>query len=378
MKKIINAMITAFFSVLLAVSASAEVENIIYTNSFSYGLEGISNIQKTDTGGGYEIRTEDTKKILSVSLGMAKDGTVRSVGAAMGDENMKNYTLRVRMRCLQTIKADGLIFFNASSGAEYYALRVYSDGTIKLFKNSLTTDVGGSGAGILPHVSVYMWNTYTVKSVNGFIEVYVNNIEEPVISWVDSSPIESGRVGVGIIGSTYAPAQMHFSDLEVIGETLEASNNAAAVLASNTALAIGSPRIFINGEKRYIDNLNPDIVPYLDGGRTMVPLRAYGEAIGFEADYSEGQIVLRSGDKILSVTAGSNLCSINGEEYRLTNNVTVKNDRSFVPLRDIAQLFGKEVLWRDNGVIIISGNSIESMVDYETADIISKNLGKNK
>ncbi len=376
MKKIIIAALA--FIMLFGVSAYAdETENMLYANSFCYGLKGISDLQKSSETGGYEIKTMDTKKVLSVYMGLSQNNKDRSSGVMMGPDDTESYTLSVNMRGQQTIKADGIIFFNVNSGAEFYALRVYSDGTMKICKNSIFSSVGGTGEGMLPeNTKIYFWNNFRIKSDRGIIEVYVNNSETPSIVWEDSSPLTGGKVGFGVFGATYASAEMYFSDVKITTETAGATAAAQAVLSNGIAFTTGSPVFFINGEENRIDAVNPDVVPYIEEDRTMIPLRALGEAIGFDVGWSEGKITLTKDEITLGLTSGSDICYINGDPFTLTNKVTIKQNRSFVPLRNITELFGKKVLWKDNGVIVISDDDMTNSVTNEIAELIGKKSGK--
>ena len=373
MKK--HIIITLMLSLLFSSAAFAEStdENIIYSNSFSYGLGGVSDFLKTAAAGGYEIRNEDRQKVLAVSLGMGRDGASRSVCAQMGKTDGKDFNLYVKMRAQQTKTVDGLILFNINSGTSYYALRVGSDGVIKLCKSSISQEMGGATGKLPADALPYYRNSYKITVTDGTVEVYINGAETPAISTADSEPITGGSIALGAVGSTYAPAEIIFSDLYV---TDGKENNVLLTLGNSAAYTVGSPLYINGGEFKRIDENNPDVAPFIENDRAMIPLRTLSESLGFEVFWDNGKITLQKSGKTLTLQSGSDICYTDGKEIKLTNAVMIKHDRSYIPLRSISEMFGKNVLWRDSGVIIIADVNMEDKVSDNLAENITKIFGK--
>jgi hypothetical protein len=65
----------------------------------------------------------------------------------------------------------------------------------------------------------------------------------------------------------------------------------------------------------------------------------------------------------------------NGEEKALESPAVIKNGRTLVPMRNIAESLGKKVLWVDGG-LIIAGENPETVHSYEwVQDMTEDNFG---
>lgn len=101
-------------------------------------------------------------------------------------------------------------------------------------------------------------------------------------------------------------------------------------------------RVLINGTAVVFD-----VPPIIQSGRTLVPLRAISEALGAEAEWcpqSQG-ITLTIAGAIIRMTVGSDQVSINGNSITLDTPPILTNGRTLIPLRDISELFGYDVVW---------------------------------
>ena len=124
-------------------------------------------------------------------------------------------------------------------------------------------------------------------------------------------------------------------------------------------LKLGAPNALVNLEKTPIEEGSDSVVPYTENDRTLVPLRFIGESLGASVSYdgSEGidKIEIKYAQDTLNLTVGSDIMLKNGSEIKLDTAATITgDDRTFVPLRAIAEAFGKEVFWDDMGLIVIS------------------------
>ncbi|MGF7046935.1 hypothetical protein J2T13_001437 [Paenibacillus sp. DS2015] len=103
-------------------------------------------------------------------------------------------------------------------------------------------------------------------------------------------------------------------------------------------------RVVVNGRKINF----PDAQPFVDAqGRTQVPSRFIAEALGasttWNAKEQKASFVL---EKIkLVLTIGQSKYLLNGGTYRMDTVAIVKNARTYVPARYVAQAFGAEVKW---------------------------------
>ena len=106
----------------------------------------------------------------------------------------------------------------------------------------------------------------------------------------------------------------------------------------------------------YGQNATLDAAPFLKDGRSMVPLRYIGEALGATVTwFAESQSVhYQKGDLLMELTLNNPQAIMNGEPITLDVAPTLVNGRTFVPIRVISEFFGAKVTWRgaDRSIII--------------------------
>lgn len=92
-----------------------------------------------------------------------------------------------------------------------------------------------------------------------------------------------------------------------------------------------------------------DVAPILKPGKTFVPLRFIGQALGFlvEWDVKTKKVTLNDGFTRMNFTIGQNVYFINNEPKFLSlyEEPFIEENRTFVPLRIIGESFGREVRW---------------------------------
>lgn len=81
--------------------------------------------------------------------------------------------------------------------------------------------------------------------------------------------------------------------------------------------------------------------------RTMVKIRRLAEALGFEVDYKhEGRYIYINGeDKEIELQIDNKIAKVNGEEITLDVAPFIEDDITIVPLRFISEVLGKDVKW---------------------------------
>jgi len=89
---------------------------------------------------------------------------------------------------------------------------------------------------------------------------------------------------------------------------------------------------------------------YYSGGRIMVPIRAVHEALGACVTWDDSNNAATSvlGDNVLTMTLGSNIYKLNGEDFTMEAQVEMKTDRIFAPVRYIAKGFGKKISYHEH------------------------------
>ena len=89
----------------------------------------------------------------------------------------------------------------------------------------------------------------------------------------------------------------------------------------------------------------PDQKPILRNDRTLVPIRFIAESLGYEVDWdAKENTALIDGGRI-KLWIGTNRAELNGKKVTLDTNSILVNDRTMVPLRIIAETLDCTVDW---------------------------------
>ena len=148
------------------------------------------------------------------------------------------------------------------------------------------------------------------------------------------------------------------------------------------SVTIGEPNLFIDGIEIPIDESGS--VAYVENGRTMMPVRGIAEAIGAEVSYDNNTqtVTVENEDTMIAMTIGKNEMEVNGQSVMLLNAPEIKDERTMLPVRDVAEALDCEVEWQQETqtatftrayqtkrVIVNSEQAdTENAVDYFSAD----------
>lgn len=127
---------------------------------------------------------------------------------------------------------------------------------------------------------------------------------------------------------------------------------------------------------------NAEVPPFIDSnGRTLVPIRFIAEQLGCEVLWQdsgeENTVTIKNNTSKIKLKIGENVVYINGIQKPIDTTAILKDDRTFVPLRFIAEALGVSVEWdsETKTVIITTGNAQASLpVTSNTGDFIGKEL----
>lgn len=125
-----------------------------------------------------------------------------------------------------------------------------------------------------------------------------------------------------------------------------------------------TPQIEYNGKI-----IKSDVQPFIQNERTMVPIRFISETLGYKVDWNnEERLVSITGkDTSLELKIGSKKAKVNGKEVELDAPSIIKNERTFVPLRFVAENLKAEVKWdNDNFKVIINDSSNSSILNLSS------------
>jgi uncharacterized protein YbbC (DUF1343 family) len=124
-------------------------------------------------------------------------------------------------------------------------------------------------------------------------------------------------------------------------------------LIYRTAAEAGVVRVRVGGAPVVFD-----AAPYIDSAdRTMVPLRAIGEALGSDVhwDATGRTVTMKREEKTIVLTIGSRDLLVDGQERSMDTVAVIKNSRTMVPVRFVSEFLGAQVHW-DNLTRTVSVN----------------------
>lgn len=128
-----------------------------------------------------------------------------------------------------------------------------------------------------------------------------------------------------------------------------------------TAMAQDITAVY-NGEMIWFDS-----PPMMINERVMVPMRAIFEKLGAAVEWNEADLTATASDSdtLVYVTLNSDTMWVNGNAVKLDSPAVQKNDRTYVPVRAVAEAFDNNVFWgsKSNRVYI---------TDYTIVDLLGE------
>ena len=108
-----------------------------------------------------------------------------------------------------------------------------------------------------------------------------------------------------------------------------------------------------------------DIAPFIEGDRTMLPIRFVAEALGFNVqwDNENRTVILIDKENVVKIPVDTNQIIVNGKVYESDVKPVIRNDRTMLPIANIARALGlkdgKDIFW--------NGNTKEVLITREVA-----------
>lgn len=115
---------------------------------------------------------------------------------------------------------------------------------------------------------------------------------------------------------------------------------------STMSVTIGEPNLVIDGETIPIDESGS--VAYVENGRTMMPVRGIAEAIGADVSFDNRTqtVTVENEETVIAMTIGENEMEVNGQSVMLLSAPEIKEDRTMLPVRDVAEALDCKVEWQ--------------------------------
>ncbi len=118
-----------------------------------------------------------------------------------------------------------------------------------------------------------------------------------------------------------------------------------------------NPVMTVNGERRNIDDNGTS--PFIIDGRTLLPVRAFVEAIGGTAEWDGNSrtATLAYKDNVIKLTIDSTTAYLNNEPRTLDVIPVIISGRTMLPIRFVAESFGYGVYWNGAARSVIITNT---------------------
>lgn len=215
------------------------------------------------------------------------------------------------------------------------------------------------------------------KAKKQLLRVVFNN--DNSLTLFDSSNKEAGIIeNHNLDKGGYVRYMSHYAGTEVdnFSITYKSDN-----IPDKLALMIGKFYAFKNKEKLNIDNKNDLVVPIIKNDRTFVPLRFIAEALGNEVawDANTQTITIKSGDKDIKFVLGSTKMKKGTEESVIDAAPFIDEGRTMIPLRAAVESLDKNLKWDSANKLIIIANKTDEIVDADVSEFLKRyNLYEDK
>ena len=191
-------------------------------------------------------------------------------------------------------------------------------------------DLNGEAGQYLSPGATYYWQCYAIVDGNetrGEIKSFVSGVTVPTPMPTPKPTPTSEIVKI----STPSPTPTSSPSVPKNSVLTVFSGNILQIAVDNRVVRFGNAQPFI-------DSYN----------RTQVPVRAVSEMLGCNVNWiSESQTVMitrENGDSVI-IAVGSDTMLINGQKVKMDTKAMIKDDRTYIPVRFVAESLGLTVEW---------------------------------
>lgn len=135
------------------------------------------------------------------------------------------------------------------------------------------------------------------------------------------------------------------------------------VLASaSAAVAAASENVNLLIEGK---SVKPDVPPLIKNGRTLVPVRVIAEGLGAQVGWEQSTrtaTIERENNKLI-LQVNSAKAVVNGKEVKLDAPPTMQNQRMLLPLRFVGEALGLNIGWDDQTRTVLANQAISLEVN---------------
>ncbi|MBO5370713.1 MAG: copper amine oxidase N-terminal domain-containing protein [Clostridia bacterium] len=137
------------------------------------------------------------------------------------------------------------------------------------------------------------------------------------------------------------------ADVEITSDGEEADVEVTSDGEEDSAAEVFTLTIGQNSANVFGEAKENDVQPIIRNDRTMLPARFVAENLGAEVSWdAEARVVTVKNDEVeIKITIDSAIATVNGEEVTLDSPAFIENDRTYTPVRFIAESLGSSVEW---------------------------------
>lgn len=140
------------------------------------------------------------------------------------------------------------------------------------------------------------------------------------------------------------------------------------LLGNSIVLSTNTPVCYVWGEKNYIDKDNLSVTPIIKNDRTLIPIRFVAESLGATVDWDSYNktATIRLNEDVINITIDLNYMYVNNKKIDLDVPAQIIEDRTLIPLRAISEALDKNIFYY-NGFILVSDYDIN--LDSNNSDV---------
>lgn len=124
-----------------------------------------------------------------------------------------------------------------------------------------------------------------------------------------------------------------------------------------------------------------DVNPYIENGRTLVPLRFVSTSLGYDVKWNgkDRTVTLSVGDTRIVYTIDSTAVRVTAADRTTTIHsdvpARIKDGRTFVPIRILSELEAKPISWdADRRVVILSSDYMKGPITEKVVNNVGEQL----
>lgn len=201
---------------------------------------------------------------------------------------------------------------------------------------------------------------YTVQfNTNGGSAISARKVAKNTKLGAPTAPTREGYAFTGWYTDAACTQTYDFTQKVTKGFTLYAGWEAVVIdnSANELVLFIGQKDAKAFGETK-----TNDVAPKIVNNRTMLPARFVAENLGATVEWNgetrqvtiAGKHLVTGEEVVIVITIDADVATVNGEEVKLDSAAFIENDRTYTPVRFIAEDLGADVEWvgAENKVVI--------------------------